>query len=119
MMAKKIIEMVRTKMEELDRDPVKADENSLMAVAAMNGGIRSVAWKTYMLQYVEKEADGTTPLEPAQLERLLATDGTLGQRDPDRQRAYMVGNAVCGGGSPGGTRLDFQVEGIDNTIGCI
>lgn len=93
-MAKKIIEKVADRKAELE-DDFTAGQNSAMAVAAINGGIRSAAWKAYMMQFVDQDPPGT-PINQAQLGRLMATDGTLGDPDLDRRRAYLVGDAVCG-----------------------
>lgn len=119
-MAKKILEMVIEKRDRMQENPEEAEQNAAMAIEAINGGVRSTAWRDYMLQFVEKDDEGT-PLDPLQLERLLATDGTLGYAEMDRHRAYIVGNAICGAASPGGGgNLAFGVESIDENLpaGC-
>lgn len=113
-MAKKIIEVVLERKAVLVNDQNEANKNMALAVAAINGGVRSAAWKTYMLQFVEKDGYGMA-LDPAQLERLLATDGTLGDPALDRNRAYLVSNAVCGPGSTNG--FDMTVNSVDQGVG--
>ena len=58
-MPKRIIEMVREKRDRIEADPVEAEENAKLAVAAITFGIKSDQWQTYMSQFVE---DNTTPL---------------------------------------------------------
>jgi hypothetical protein len=124
-MAKKIIDLVQEKIaamkEDLnDSDEVKlakaeaADALSRQAVEAINDGIKSRSWETYMRQFADKDANGS--LNPAQLARLLADDGTLGDVVLDRRRAYLVGNAVCGSGSPNTGNLGNNVSGIDDGL---
>jgi len=112
-MAKKIIELVEDRKNVLAHDPTHAESERTgrLAVAAITGGIKSSAWKDYMLQFGE-----ITPLEPPQLQRLLATDGTLGDVDLDRHRAYLVSNGVCGAASPDTQGLPGYVDTIDNTL---
>lgn len=112
---KKIIDLVREKKARMHNDMNEANENGRMAIAAINGGITSEAWRLYMEQFIYRDADGT--LDPQQLGRLLATDGTLGEFDHDRRRAYMVGNAICTAASPGnGGNFEFGVDTIDPDI---
>ena len=82
-----IFEKVMRMKDEIKSDPAKADANRDLAVPAIHAGIRSKAWENYMRQF----ADTTK-----QLERLMGTDGTLGDKDMDRRRAYLVSDAVCG-----------------------
>jgi hypothetical protein len=42
----------------------------------------------------------------------MGTDGTLGDKELDIKRAYLVANAVCGAGST--DTLEMGVETIDN-----
>jgi hypothetical protein len=100
-----IFEKVLEKKKEIKANPAKARENRDLAVPAIHAGISSEAWKKYMQQYA-----GT----PKQLERLMATDGTLGDKDMDRRRAYLVSNAVCG--STTVDRFEFGVETIDEGL---
>src|SRR4030095_3109568 len=94
-MPKKIIELVEERRAKLATSSSEAERTGLLAVAAINGGIRSLGWRNYMLPFGE-----ITPVEPGQLERLLATDGSLGEADLDMRRAYLVANGVCGAASP-------------------
>jgi hypothetical protein len=98
-----IIEKVRQRKSELKANRAEAKKNSERAVAAVQAGIRSKAWKAYMEQFADT---------PEQLMRLMGTDGTLGDKELDRNRAYLVANAVCGAGST--DTLDMGVETIDN-----
>lgn len=73
--------------------PAAYSENQRLAQAAIIGGIKSPAWKTYMLQFVDVDGNGQ-PFQD-QLTRLLATDGD--PREPlARNRAYLVSNGMCG-----------------------
>ncbi len=115
-MGRTIYEKVIAKKDEMSdkkNGQFVAGQNSAMAVAAINGGIRSAAWKAYMMQFVDQDPPGT-PINPAQLSRLLATDGTLGHPVFDRMRAYLVGDAVCGMGTA--ATFGETVNGIDNTV---
>lgn len=116
-MAKKIIDIVNdTEAALTGAEDFEASEKlSRLAVDAIDGGIKSEAWKTYMLQFVEKDAGGN-PVNPAQLARLLAEDGTADNPKISRKRAYLVGNAVCGSGSPFTGGLQRRVESIDNGL---
>lgn len=124
-MAKKIIDLVQEKIAAMKEDPndspdvkrakeEEADALSRQAVVAINDGIKSRSWETYMRQFVDKDPNGS--LNPAQLARLLADDGTLGDMILDRRRAYLVGNAVCGSGSPNTLNLGNNVDTIDDGL---
>ena len=79
-----------------------ANENAALAAQAIKGGRMSSAWREYMMQFVERDPENPKdPLNPAHLARLLAADDTYGDPVMDRKRAYLLGNAVCGGGSTG------------------
>ena len=112
-MAKTIIEMAQKKRVLIRRNSSAAGQNVQLAVAAIIGGIRSHAWRSYMMQFIEQNIPGQ-PVEPAQLERLLGTDGTLGHVTLDRRRAYLVANAVCG--SETELTTTFTVDTIDDTL---
>jgi hypothetical protein len=112
-MPKSIIEVVRARQIELKRDPVLATQNMALAMAAMRDGIRSDAWQQYMTQFVEQNPPGK-PVDPDQLARLMAKDGTLGDHVLDRQRAYLVANSICGPSTV--DTMDFGVETIDYTL---
>lgn len=117
---KKIIDLVNEKMQAIAKDPDAAETNARLAVRAIMEGRFSPEWREYMLQFVEKDpANADAPLNPAHLARLLAVDDTIADEDMNRRRAYLLGNAVCGGGSPGATgtgRLDNGVDTIDNGL---
>ena len=112
-MPKTIIEAVRERQKELKKNPVLATQNMALAMAAMRDGIRSDAWQQYMTQFVEQNPPGR-PVDPDQLARLTAKDGTLGDHVLDRQRAYLVANAICGPSTV--DTIDFGVETIDYTL---
>jgi hypothetical protein len=105
----KIIEKIREKKTRITKKTTQAKQeardNRDLAVAAIQAGIRSKAWKAYMEQFADNQE---------QLMRLMATDGTLGDEEMDIKRAYIVGNAICGSGTP--TELDRQVETIDDGL---
>jgi len=101
-----IMEMVIKKMTDIENDPTEGTRNSDRAVAAIIGGINSTAWETYMQEYAAQK----TP----QLDRLMATDGTLGVPDLDKKRAYLIGNAVCG--EPTRNNLARDVATIDQDL---
>ena len=103
----KIIDKVLERKALILADPVEAAANAEKAVAAIIGGVKSVAWRTYMQQYTEI---GNTD----QLMRLTATDGSAGDVNLDRRRAYLVGNAVCG--ETTGNLLDREVLSIDEDV---
>ena len=104
-----IIERAEKKTLDIAADPSEGERNAARAVKAIIGGINSPDWETYMLSY----ADKNTP----ELDRLMATDGTLGNLDFDTKRAYLVGNAVCG--EPTKNDLTRLVNTIDlNLQGC-
>jgi hypothetical protein len=112
-MPKKIIDVVRERIAVLKGSPVLATQNMAMAITAMREGIRSDAWLQYMTQFVEQNPPGN-PVDPAQLARLTAKDGTLGDPIFDRQRAYLVANSICGPSTVETT--DLGVDSIDFTL---
>jgi len=115
----RIIDFVLTKKGEIERDRVEAELNAGRAVDAFTKGRGSDEHKTYMLQFVEKDAKGdpTDPRGAAQLARLLADDEPVPGVQMNRKRAYMLANAVCGGGSPdNGGQFDFTVDTIDTGL---
>ncbi|MDT4894956.1 MAG: hypothetical protein QOH25_33 [Acidobacteriota bacterium] len=118
-MAKKIITLVREKMERMqkptDEGRKEANDNAILAIAAVLGGIKSEAWRTYMLQFVDKDAAGTE-IDPRQLRRLLATDDTVDNFEQDVHRVYLVSNGPCGANSPDGRGFDLFVESIDEGL---
>ena len=73
-----------------------------LAVAAMEGGIGSEAWKTYMSLFADNAA---------QLATLRGTDGNT--HDYQKQfRAYIVANACCDAstGTETSNRVDDRVD---------
>ena len=110
---KRIIDMVLKRRKEMIEDPTVAIRNGVLAVAAIHGGVRSAAWRAYMMQFVDQNPLGT-PVEKRQLDRLLATDGTEGDPDMDRHRAYLLGNGPCGPDTP--TTFHTTINTIDDGI---
>jgi len=110
----RIIDIVFEKRHSMKADPDEATRNSAMAVAAIHGGMRSRAWRAYMMQFVAQKPLGK-PVDDRQLARLLGTDGTDGDPKLDRHRAYLVGNGPCGGTTP--DFLPVTVNTIDEGIG--
>jgi len=91
-------------------DPTPLVDNATLAIAAIHEGLSSAAgsaWETYMKQFVNNN-------DPNQLARLLATDGTLNDRNARMRRAYLIGNGVCG--TTTDTGLDHYVFTIDENI---
>jgi hypothetical protein len=112
-MPKTIFDLANEKRVKIGDDKSEAGQNAQLAVAAIIGGIKSTAWRSYVMQFIEQNVPGV-PVEPAQLERLLATDGTMGDVVLDRRRAYLVANAVCG--SETRFTTTFTIETIDDTL---
>ena len=110
-MPKTILQLVTERDAVLAASEEEAERNGKLAARAIIEGRYSLAWREYMLQFVDK-----SPLNTQQLARLLATDDTLGDPEMDRRRAYLLGNAVCGGGSTGETTLLMGVETIDDGL---
>lgn len=105
----KIIEKAAEMMERIGNNANEGTLNADRAVKAIIGGINSPAWATYMSSYAEQGSP--------ELDRLMATDGTLGDPDLDTKRAYLVGNAVCG--EPTRNDLTRLVNTIDRDLeGC-
>lgn len=91
----------------------EAEDLSKLATRAIIEGRFSLAWRQYMLKFV----DQGDPISGKQLARLLADDDTVGDEDMNRRRAYLLGNAICGGPSTtDGADLAFTVAGIDNGL---
>jgi len=109
-MAKKIIDKVIEKRDKIKMgDAQAATTNQELSIAAVLGGIKSKPWKTYMLQFVD---DSDPVASASQLMRLLATDGTAGDKAFDKRRAYLVANGTCGEGT--GQNLANEVLTIDD-----
>ncbi len=112
-MRKTIFQMVAAKKARMLKNKSEAGANMVLAVAAINGGIRSPEWRAYMMQFVEQNPPGT-PVDPAQLDRLLGTDGTLGHQELNQARAYLVSNGTCS--FPSTDRFDLTVGSVDLTL---
>lgn len=124
-MRKRIIDMVTEKKNAIAKDPEAANENARLAVMAITEGRTSEAWRKYMLQFVEKDPEAPDePLNPAHLARLMGEDYTADDYAMNRRRAYLLGNAICGGLSPTEVAptvqnprgLNFTVETIDEGL---
>src|SRR5258705_3987311 len=107
MSRRKIIDMVFKRKAEILGSAGEADENQVLAQAAIIGGVKSTAWEDYMLQFVDADASGQ-PFQD-QLMRLRGTDGSdLTHPDTIRNRAYLVANGMCG---------TFTREHFEDTVG--
>ena len=104
----RIIEIVRARRDAIRGNQVEAERTGRLAVAAIKGGLGSEAWRTYMAHLGN--------LNPAQLSRLNAEDGTEGDEIQDKKRAYVLANAVCGTASPMTRNLDLLVNTIDDGL---
>jgi len=122
---KRIIDLVTERKNAINQDPAEAEKNARLAVGAITGGRSSAAWREYMLQFVERDPKAPDePLNPAHLARLLGEDGTADNFDMNRRRAYLLGNAICGGLSPteivptvqNPRGLNFTVDTIDGGL---
>jgi hypothetical protein len=121
-MPRTIIELVTEVTDRLSglqinpNDPVlfkEAEDLAKLATSAIKGGHTSPEWSEYMLKFV----DQGDPISTKQIARLLAQDDTADDDDMNRRRAYLLGNAICGGESTGqGAMLNFKVNGIDNGL---
>lgn len=120
-----IIEMVTERKNAINNDRDEADENAKLAIDAIMGGRGSKAWRKYMLQFVEKNPRSPDePLNPAHLARLMGEDDTADDFKMNQRRAYLLGNAICGGLSPteivptvqNPRGLNFTVDTIDEGL---
>lgn len=71
-----------------EADHTFSDGLKRKAIAAINKGVGSPEWETYMTEFADAS-------RPEQLARLMATDGTAGDDDFDTARAYLVADAPC------------------------
>jgi hypothetical protein len=116
----KIIDSVIARKNVILNEPDKvnkpeATRTGRLAIAAIHAGAGSPEWAAYMAQFGE-----ITPLDPDQVKRLNAADGTQGDALLDKKRAYLVSNGVCGIQSPDNTLgLDGKVDTIDNGMGGV
>lgn len=107
-----ILERVNARRDLIKADPKEAARTGTLAIAAIHAGVGTPAWEAYMAQFGE-----ITPLDPEQIKRLNATDGSLGTPELDKRRAYLVSNGVCGIASPLTGGLPDKVDSIDNGVG--
>lgn len=123
---KPILDLVMKRKSAIEKDPKgEAEKNARLAVDAIMGGRGSEAWRQYMLQFVEKDPKAPNePLNPAHLARLMGEDDTANNYKMNRRRAYLLGNAICGGLSPtevmppgeSSRGLQFTVDTIDENL---
>jgi len=104
----RIIDIVRTKRNEIEGNPDAAEAIGELSVAALLGGMGSDPWNAYI--------DQLGPFNPAQLARLRAEDNTVGDPEMDKKRVYVVANAMCGVNSPNTQTLAFRVNTIDSGL---
>lgn len=90
-----------------------AKENGRLAIAAIQGGIRSRAWQKYMEQFVEndKQLARLTAIDPLPHNEKLNNSLKL-------KRAYLVANAVCTATSATGYDHDVFTIDVDLEGGC-
>ncbi len=100
-----IISKVIDKRNAMKKDGSMATENRDLAVQAMTGGIESADWESYMRQFADTELE---------LARLTIKDDTMSS-EMKAKRAYIVGNAICGSGTPGNFHMGVNTvdEGIN------
>lgn len=110
----RIIDIVRERRNVIEGNKTEADSTGQLAIAALSAGIHETgsdppvptkAWRDYMTHFPD--------LSTAQLNRLLAIDGTENDPDLKKKRAYMVANAACGTQSPQTVNLAVRVNSID------
>ena len=111
-MAKKIIDLVLEKKQKMKDSVDEAKANQVRSQAAIIGGLESVAWRNYMLHFVDPE--GSDEEQEKQIMRLTATDGTEANDGLSRARAYLVANGMCGEGTR--DLFESNVDGIDNGL---
>lgn len=89
-----------------------AKDIGALAIAAIEGGIKSPAWEAYMRLFAVNQE---------QLQRLTVTPVPADEKEYLPQlRAYIVANAVCAGstGTRTGDRVDGRINGttVNNTV---
>ena len=104
----RIIDAVRTRRDLIKANPGEATKTGDLAIAALTAGVGSSDWNNYMSHFAG--------LDPDQLRRLTAQDGTLGNADVKKRRAYLISNGICGMQSPQTENLDNRVNSIDNGL---
>ncbi|HKP71461.1 MAG TPA: hypothetical protein VJT82_00895 [Pyrinomonadaceae bacterium] len=83
-----IEDQIRAVQAEVRRNPDRGDELREQAIAAIYGGLGSVAWNDYMRNF---NFAGT----PAQLARLTTRDEDHCHPYIAQARAYLVANPTC------------------------
>jgi len=101
----KIIDNVLRRKAEILASVQVAQDNQLLAEAAVLGGIQSKAWRIYMEQFCDKDQNG---VNEDQIARLTATDAANGLFN--KNRAYMVSNGMCG---------DFSKDHFEENVASI
>jgi hypothetical protein len=110
----RIIDIVRARRNVIEGNTAEAQRTGDLALAALTAGVHTstgaptAEWQAYMEHF--------PGLNTAQLQRLLATDGTADNIDLKRKRAYLVANAVCGPNSPNTGMLAARVNSIDDGL---
>jgi hypothetical protein len=80
-----ILEVKKTMlMELLSNDKTTSSGIQELAIAAINAGPGSEAWRAYMSKFAENDT---------QLQRLMASNDDPGM---DRARAYLIADGPCG-----------------------
>jgi len=82
------------------------------AIKAIEGGINSDAWKNYMTLFADNQAQFALLTVPVDGEETWVKEA----------RAYIVSNAVCGGGTDTnvGRNVDIRVDSVkDNVDGSV
>lgn len=89
----------------------EVERRAIDAVIAGQGnpaaGQITPAWRRYM------EFFSGDPINPAHLARLLPSDGTHSNADMQKERAYLVGNGVCGATTTDGTLDGGVTDNLD------
>ncbi len=93
----KVIDTIKIERNTMGGKSPTADALQTDALAAIAAGQGKAAsgditpeWRTYMTNFA-----GKPTTNPAQLARLLPTDGTA-DTDRQKERAYLVANGMCG-----------------------
>jgi hypothetical protein len=106
----KIIDHVLSRKKEINEDAQEARANQQLAELAVIGGITSNAWRVYMRQFCDKDANGV--VNDVQLRRLTALDN--GNQNFNRNRAYLVANGMCGDFTK--AHFEENVQSIDDGL---
>jgi len=107
----RIIDQVRIRRNTIETNTAEAQTTGDLALKALLAGMHTPAgeptpaWQAYMMHFPD--------LSTAQLNRLLAVDGTKDDPELKKKRAYLVANGVCGPNSPNSVMLALRVNSID------